>query len=122
MAGSESQQELGAKSATSAIKRHPDIVEAGIGDWVEKKFRSPKKQEMRDLCWKGIDWQYKLVHGRVHDESELTFIEARGVELVRFENVLQALCEHKPAELFGGAGTDIAEIIRYYAESPEKAR
>ena len=32
------------------------------------------------------------------------------------------LCEHKAGELFGGAGTDIAEIIRYYAEYAESAR
>jgi hypothetical protein len=30
--------------------------------------------------------------------------------------VLRELCGHKPGELFGGAGTDIAEMIRYYAE------
>ena len=69
---------------------------------------------MRDLCWKGIDWQFKLVHGKVYEKTELTLIEARGIELIG--------CGHKPGELFGGAGTDIAEIIRYYAECAEGAR
>jgi hypothetical protein len=78
---------------------------------------SPKKKEMRDRCWKGITWQYKFVHGKVHDESELSFIEAHGVELINFADVLRELCGHKPGELFGGAGTDIAEMIRYYAEA-----
>lgn len=116
----EQQQETGAKGPSSAKKRPPHIIEADIEDWIEKKFKSPKKKGMRDERWKGIDWQYKLVHGRVYDKSELTFIQARGVELIRFENVLQKLCEHKHGELFGGAGTDIAEIIRFYAESNEK--
>jgi hypothetical protein len=110
------QQEVGAKSATSAKKRATHILKAGIDEWVEKKFMSVKKKELRDLCWKGISWQYKFVHGKVHDKSELAFIEARGVELISFERVLRELCGHKPGELFGGAGTDIAEMIRYYAE------
>jgi hypothetical protein len=118
----ERQQELGAKSATSAIKRPHHVVKADIDDWVEKKFRAPKKKEMRDLCWRDIDWQYKFVHGKVREKSELTFIEARGVEIISFDKVLKELCEHKPGELFGGAGTDIAEIIRYYAEYAENAR
>jgi hypothetical protein len=49
-------------------------------------------------------------------------IEARGVELISFDKVLKELCAHRPGELFGGAGTDIAEIIRYYAEYAESAR
>jgi hypothetical protein len=110
------QQEVGAKSANSAKKREPHILKQGITALIEKKFMSPKKKEMRDRCWKGITWQYKFVHGKVHDDQELAFIEAHGIELISFEKVLCELCGHKPGELFGGAGTDIAEIIRYYAE------
>lgn len=112
----ERQLELGAKSATSAKKRPQHVVEADIDDWVEKKFKTEKKKEMRDLCWKDIDWQYKFVHGKVYEKAELTRIEAHGIELIRFDKVLKELCAHQPGELFGGAGTDIAEIIRYYAE------
>jgi hypothetical protein len=46
----------------AAARTH--ILEA---DWVAKKFLSPKKKEMPDLCWKGINWQYKFVHGKVYD-------------------------------------------------------
>jgi hypothetical protein len=110
------QLEHGARSATSAKKRGGEIIEPTIDDWVEKKFNSPVKKQMRDLCWKDINWKHKFVHGKVYDKSELDFIKARGIDLVRFEDVLQELCGHKPGDLFGGAGTDIAEIIRYYAE------
>lgn len=71
---------------------------------------------MRDMCWKDINWRYKLVHGKVIDQSELDLIRAHEVELIRFDSVLEELCGHKPGELFGVAGTDIAEIIRYYAD------
>jgi len=60
----ERQLELGAKSATSAKMRPQHIVKADIADWVEKKFKAAKKKEMRDLCWKNIDWQFKFVHER----------------------------------------------------------
>jgi len=104
------------------MKRPSSVIEASIDEWVENKFRSPKKKGMRDLCWQGIDWQFKFVHGKVHDKSELAFMKARGVELISFEKVLHELCAHKPGELFGGAGTDIAEIVQYYAEYAETAR
>jgi hypothetical protein len=115
------QQELGARSATSAKKRAPYILKQGIAELVQKKFMSPKKKEMRDRCWKGVTWRYKFVHGKVHDKSELSFIEAHGVELIDFAGVLRELCGHKPGELFGGAGTDIAEMIHYYAEAVGQA-
>lgn len=69
-----------------------------------------------------LTWQYKFVHGKVHDRSELSFIEAHGVELIDFAEVLRELCGHRPGELFGGAGTDIAEMIRYYAEGAAMPR
>jgi hypothetical protein len=116
------QHELGAKSATSAKLRPDHIIKADIADWVEKKFKSSKKRQMRERCWKDIEWQFKFVHGKVREKSELAFIEACGVKLISFDKVLKELCEHKPGELFGGAGTDIAEIIRYYAEYAEAAR
>jgi hypothetical protein len=31
---------------------------------------------MRDRCWKDINWQYKFVHGKVHEKTELALIEA----------------------------------------------
>ena len=55
----------------------------------------------------------------VHDQAELTLISQRNIDLVSFNSVLRSLCEHKQRELFGGAGTDIAEIIRYFAKHPE---
>jgi hypothetical protein len=115
----EAQKELGAKSASSTKRRSADFIRASIEEWTERKFYSPLKREMRDRCWKGIDWQYKFVHGAVHDQAELALISERNIELISFNRVLRALCELKHGELFGGAGTDIAEIIRYFAEHPD---
>lgn len=74
------------------------------------------KKGMRDACRPNVDWQFKLVHGNVNDKSELPLIKFHDIALICSGHVLEELCGHTPGELFGGAGTDIAEIIRYYAE------
>ncbi|WP_315718799.1 MULTISPECIES: hypothetical protein [unclassified Bradyrhizobium] len=117
----EDQAELGAKSASSAKRRPQAVIAKGIQQWIEKKFYSIRKQEMREQCWKGMAWKHKFVHGVVLDRIELQMIEQGGIELISFHDVLRSLCEHKPGELFGGAGTDIAEIMRYFANDPEQA-
>jgi len=113
----EEQQALGAKSSLSRKKRSPEVLKEGIHRWVHKKFLSPTKKQMRDKCWKNIDWQYKLVHGRVMEQTELDLMKAHGIELISFDTVLEKLSGGEPGELFGGAGTDIAEIVRYYASA-----
>ncbi|MCW5685601.1 MAG: hypothetical protein KIT85_14440 [Pseudolabrys sp.] len=111
----EAQERLGVKSATSAKKRPPDMIDEAIVDWVEKKFRSKKKEKMRAQCWREVKWAYKFVHAEVHDKSELEALERQNIDLIPLEQVLRDLCNHKRDELFGAAGTDIAELIRYFA-------
>lgn len=115
----ESMATLGAKSASSAITRTPSILEASVAEWVQKKFDAKRKSQMRERCWKGQNWSRKFVHGAVKDEGELALIGRKGIELIPFETVLKDLCRHPIGELFGGAGTDIAEIIRFYVDMPK---
>ena len=112
----ESMAVLGAKSASSAIARNPAILEASVREWVHKKFDAKQKSLMRERCWKGLTWSRKFVHGAVKDKAELALIGSQDIELIPFERVLEELCGHPAGEMFGGAGTDIAEIIRFYAD------
>lgn len=107
---------LGAKSASSAIARTPAVLEASVQEWVHKKFDAKQKLKMRELCWKSLTWSRKFVHGAVKDQAELSLIGSQCIELIPFEAVLEELCGHPVGELFGGAGTDIAEIIRFYSK------
>jgi hypothetical protein len=116
----EDQKKLGAKHRTSAKKRTEVIIKAAIDEWVKKKFCSPKKAEMRESCWRAINWKYKFVHGKVMEQKELTFIKNLGVELIPFDKVLDDLCKTDAGALFGATGTDIAEIIRYYHAERQK--
>jgi hypothetical protein len=114
------QERHGAKSANSAKRRPPQLIAETIQAWVQKKFKSPKKQQMRDQCWPGIKWDYKLIHAKVFDPSELSFIEKHEVKTIPLHKILVDLYSHKPGELFGAAGTDIAELIRYFADNLER--
>lgn len=112
---------MGVNAPNSAKKRPHDILSEGIDDFIEKKFYSSKKKEMREKCWRGISWKFKFVHGVVHEKEELKLIGDKGIELIQFSEILKELCAHRSGELFGGAGTDIAEIIRYYSDRPDTA-
>lgn len=104
-----------AKSRTSAKIRPPDVMEQAIDGWVSKKFSSRKKVQVRDRAWPGLNWRFVFVHALVKDERELTFIADRGVELVPFHKVLNEL-HHGLSDVRGNAGTDISEIVEYFAK------
>jgi hypothetical protein len=109
------QKALGLKSKNSASTRPNNIIEEGVRVWVEKKFTSRRKTEMRDRVIPKANWKFELVHANVKEDQELKFIEAQGVKLIPFKTVIRDLC--KPTEGWvGGSGTDIAEIINYYSK------
>jgi hypothetical protein len=118
----ESMAVLGAKTASSAITRTPAVLESSVREWVHKKFDAKQKVNMRQKCWKGLTWSRKFVHGAVKHEAELALIESHGITLIPFETVLEELCGQPVGELFGGAGTDIAEIIRFYSDRAKICR
>jgi hypothetical protein len=105
---------LNLKSANSAAKRPPDVIDAGISEWVKKKFLSPKKMKMRDDVYPGAKWKFSLVHGVVREQHELELIKRSGIELISFKSIIKSLCE-APGWV-GGAATDIAEIIGYHSK------
>lgn len=113
------QAELGAKSKTSAKLRPEHVLKSDIADWVKNKFTSSAKTKMRAKCWGDLSWRQVFVHGNVRERRELELIASHGVELIAFSHVLDRLCQHTAGEISSGAGTDIAEIVRYFATRPD---
>jgi hypothetical protein len=109
------QAELGVNHPNSSKTRPREIIAAGIEAWVAKKFKDPKKARMREARWSGLDWQFKLVHAAMHDPTELLFVGENGVELIPLHRVLGDLCDHRPGDMMAAAGSDIAEIVQYFA-------
>lgn len=103
-----------AKSRTSAKTRPDAILQRSVADWVEKKFTSRGKVAARKRAWPGVSWQFIFVHAIVREPRELSFIANHGIKVVPFHDVLDEL-KHASASQRGGAGTDISEIVEYFA-------
>lgn len=103
------------KARTSALKRPPELLKECVAEFVRHKFDSEKKRNARKIVWPGINWKNVFIHGKVRDESELNLISAAGVKVISFHDVLTYLAKKSPVT--GAAGTDISEIVEYFAKS-----
>lgn len=103
-----------AKSRTSAKARPETLLRSCVAAWIEKKFTSKRKFKAREQAWAGLHWKYVFVHGVVRDQLELTMIAEHGVQVVPFHNILDRL-KHDSSSQRGSAGTDISEIVEYFA-------
>lgn len=108
-------EELGAKSKNSSKKRSSTFLEQTVAHWVLGKFKSLRKQQMREGCWPGLDWKPYLVHAKAKHPEELELIARQGIMLIEFSQVLKDLRDIE-ALYKGNSGTDIVDIISYFGE------
>ena len=106
-------KELG-KSKTSAWGRSPDILEATVSTWLQKKFHSKDKVLARNKAWPGLNWSLEFVHGEVRHAEELDLIREKGIHTMPFYSILSDLCNQVIGAQKGAAGSDIAEMLAYY--------
>jgi hypothetical protein len=104
-----------AKSRTSAKERPAPLLRRSVAAWVAKKFTAPEKVAARERAWPGLTWRYVFVHAVVREPSELALIAEHGIQVVPFHAVLHQL-KHVSATQRGGAGTDLSEIVEYFAQ------
>ncbi|MBU3590430.1 hypothetical protein ICN11_00145 [Polynucleobacter sp. 78F-HAINBA] len=108
----EQSKELG-KARGSAFSREDSVLEKSVEEWVEKKFTSKKKREVRDHLCPGVEWKYYFVHGNVRHPTELQLIAGHQIELIPFQDVLKELCGNKESMFKGGSGSDLVEIMSF---------
>jgi predicted esterase YcpF (UPF0227 family) len=96
---------------TNAKLRSTVEIEHGIDVWIEKKFAAERKVQRRNEILPNVDWKYVLICAEVRDERELTLLEQKGVEVLRYKNLLEELAETK-TQVNSTAG-NIVEILRY---------
>ena len=101
------------RASGSAVARSPEVLRKSVDEWVHKKFDSAKKEKLREKVWPGLAWKKVFVHGVARELKELQLIAESGVQLVEFHLVLTELNARKG--LTGASGTDISDIIRYFA-------
>ena len=104
---------------TNARKRSDSELRDGIEHYIHKKFTSDAKVAKRESLLPKADWQYKLVLAELKDESEIALIEQRGIDVIRYSEVIAEL-EAAKSQVNSTAGS-IVEILRYVRKhSPSK--
>lgn len=97
---------------TSARRRTPDQLRAGVAQWVEKKFTSLRKNQRRNEILPGAQWKNVLVHAVLKDEAELPLMQELGVELIPYRQVLQDLCNDSKSKS-SSVASGIIEMLTY---------
>jgi hypothetical protein len=82
------------RHANSAKSRTPEEIEAGVQEWITKKFFHPKKRDLRRKLANG-DWSYHFVVNEVAHVAELEEFERSEIEVIRLRDVLESLKDTK---------------------------
>ena len=107
------QQRLG-KAANSAARSESELV-TGVEEWVEKKFRKPKKQAlMKQLA--PAQWSSELVLNNVKAQSEVELIRQHGIKITMLSSILGELRE-KTFLIQSASGADFVDLVNMGAES-----
>jgi hypothetical protein len=102
------------RSPHSVVKRTAGQIESCAWQWVEDKFRDPRKARLRDHLWPGVRWEFHFVHAVVKDPLELDVIASEQIILHPFHEILSSLAIRGAHSFSGSAGGDLAEIVSYY--------
>lgn len=76
------------KSAHNAKKRPQDEIQRGVDEWVNKKYRNPRKTEIRERLWPG-KWSFGLIIGNVKYPEELRLIQEQGIHIVFLHDIIR---------------------------------
>jgi hypothetical protein len=112
-------KEMG-KKRTSSVARSTEQITVCAQKWVENKFKTPAKVKLRERLWPGVQWEYHLVHAKVHEPRELEVFTAEGVACLSFNLLLSELCGKSNCCFSSSAGGDLAEILKYYGVNGPK--
>jgi len=97
---------------TNARKRTDEELRAGVEQWVDKKFTSPRKIAKRDTVLPDAQWHYVFVHGVLRDEQELAHMQQLGVQLISYKQVLTELRDDDATQS-SSAANNIVELLRF---------
>ena len=99
---------------SNAKTRSPQEMADCVKVWVQKKFLADTKRELREHLWPKTEWSFHLVHAVVRDKTELQLMQAQGLTLHPFDEVLKSLCSDADKRFSCSSGGDLLEIVQYY--------
>ncbi|HIF5875017.1 TPA: hypothetical protein ACX3FO_004360 [Vibrio parahaemolyticus] len=97
------------QASTSAAERDEPVLRAGVQEWVEKKFRKPKKTAVLEKLFPN-EWSSELVHNIVKSEAELSLIAEQGIKLISLSTVIKQLTSEQ-FKVKSASGADFADLI-----------
>ena len=106
----------GGQAATSAATRTPEILQAGVKEWVNKKYKMPKKIGVIESLFPSQSWKSELVVNNVKSQKELTYIEEEGITIIRLPQVIRELNENH-FQVKSASGADFADLIHLAAQN-----
>ncbi|EGQ7859371.1 hypothetical protein CGG80_23250 [Vibrio parahaemolyticus] len=103
------------QTVTSAAERPESILRAGVQEWVDKKFRKPKKTAVLTKLFPD-KWSSELVHNIVKSDDELRLIAKEGIKLISLSIIIKQLnSEQFPVK--SASGADFADLIYLVAQN-----
>jgi hypothetical protein len=89
---------------------HEDLPRQGVHEWVEAKFRSTRKAELRSsLCPDSLSRE--LVAGTVRHEEEVDLLQQAGVTIHRLKNILAEMAD-KRSPIRAASRADLFDLMR----------
>lgn len=95
------------RAPNSAKTRTADELEAGVDEWIKKKFRDPKKEALRQELSAGV-WTHHFVLNKVKHQEELEVFERSHVEIIYLKDILAEL---KSGGKFTASGKDLIDLM-----------
>ena len=92
-------------------------IKDGVKEWVEKKFRHPKKLSLINTLWPG-EWSSELVLNNVKSEEEVTLIENHGINIIRLQSVISQL---ESRGTYSAAGADFVDLVHMGSRAQQVA-
>lgn len=100
-----------------AIFRPDELLYECVMEWVSSKFSNDTKKKVRESLVPKTQWKFVFVCANVKDDRELQMIEKRGIEIKRWESIVQNLL--KPSK---GTNTvflsDITDLLYHSKKEP----
>lgn len=94
----------------SAKTRTDDQLSEGIAEWIEKKFKHPKKLALFKRIFPS-KWTSELVLNVVKDEREIELIKNHGITVHRLPDILRQINESSNV-IKSAAGADFIDLLQ----------
>jgi len=94
----------------NAKTRTAEELEAGILEWVQKKFNHPKKLSLKRKLYNGA-WTRELVVNRVRHPEELDIFQAQGIKIWQVEDIVKKMLEGSSV-ISSASGGDLLNLIQ----------